>query len=691
MNEQNNINVVPNPQPATPVQPEPPVAPVAPTSSVDPVAAAPAPAPVPASAPAPVPAPAPVVAAPSVDPIPSPAPVPAPAPAVAAEPVVAPQPAPAPVANQNPVPAPTPAPVAPATPAATVAPVEQPVASPAPAPVQTDIVQSEPINPIANNATVAPAPVATAPSTAQPQPTTATPNNNVGFVPNGAPLQKKKNKGLIIAIVVALIVVVACVGIFVVWPMIKKAQITPKKLYEVTIQSVTKEINSTINDVGHDKTLIDINLAVDSNMPTISSFSGYTFGINAGVDSTEKSLQAGLYMKNSSTEYSLFNYIKDGKKYSRYSTDNQLNFLGELSEEESNQIFATLVEAMESQDDVSSEELNYVVNKISTLLIESLDENKFTREEETLKIDDQTVKVLNNKYVIDEATDEAMTKHILDGLKADAKAVTTLAKLMEISEDELKEKLTYKKEESDSEEKEESTTLILNLYTDTKLTTPIGYSMTDDKGELDIHYYATEKAFEFGLYSKSVDEETNEDIENKITAIGIVRDKSTNVTVKLDDKKIMTIVINENTDTKLDLSYEVFGDEGANITGTFKMTLDETDKQNKNVYEFTMKAGEQYINVTLNLLMDWTSEVANINTGNAVQVSEVEIQNKTNQLMTQISQTPVGILLQTISGMMNPSIPDYYEGGNNLTDNSDVIINPDTPDSVITVPSNDNM
>ncbi len=682
MNEQNNnINVVPNSQPATPVQPEPPVAPVAPQASAPapaPVASAPAPAPV-SPVPTPVPAPAPA-------PAPVETPVPAPAPAPAPVPASVPVETPAPVAPQpSPVPAPVPAPQA----QPTVAPVEQPVASPAPAPVQTDIVPSEPINPIANNATVAPVqPAAPTLNVAQPQPMPApTSANNVGFVPNGAPLPKKKNKGLVIGIVVAVIAVLACVGVFVIWPMVKNKLTTPKMIYEVAIKAVTKEINTTVDDVLREKALFDINLGIDSNMPTISSFSGYTYGISAGIDPTKKTAQAGLYMKNATTEYSLYNYIKDGKKYSRYSTDNKLNFLGELTDEEANQLFASFKDAIDDQNSVSNEDVNYVVNKVSELLISGLNEDKFVREETTIKVDDQSVKVYNNKYVIDEATAEAMSKHILDGLKSDAKSVTILAKMMELSEDEVKEKLTYKKEENDTEEKEEVSNLILNLYTDTKTMMPVGFAMTDDKGDADIHYYATEKSFEFVMHTKSVDEETNEDIESKIEVIGIIRDKNTNVTVSVDDKKLMTLVINESTETKLDLTYELYGDEGATVTGAFKINIDENDKQNKITYEFSMKAGEQYINVTLNMLFDWSSDVANINTGNAVQVTEAEIQTKTNELMTQVYQTPVGMLLQTISGMMNPSIPDYYDNGNNLEEDSDVIINTETPDDVITVPT----
>lgn len=642
MNEQNNLNTVPNAQPA------------------------PAPSPAPAPAPAPSPAPAPVA---------QPTPVAAPAPA----------PAPAPVQPAAPAPAPAPVPQAPVA-----EPAPAPVASPAPAPAQADIVPSEPINPIANNATVQPAAQPAAPAPAQPQPMQpVVPTTSAGFVPNGAPLQpKKKNVPLIVGIVVAVIAVLAAVGYFVVYPLVIQKMTTPKKVYEIAIQNITKEINTKVNDAVHEKTFIELSLGVDSNMEMISAFSGYTYGFNVGGDPVNKSAQVGLFMKNSTVEYSLYEYIKDNKKYSRYSTDQVLNYLGEMTEEEMNDLFGSLQESL-TESSVTNEEATYIINKISELIISGMEEDKFSREETTIKINGESIKVLNNKYVIDDAGIEKMAKHILDGLKSDEKAVKILAKMSDVTEEEMKKQLTYEKnKEEDSEgteDKGEPTTLTMNLYTSTKGAESYGFAINDDKGNLKIHYYTTEKAFELGLYSKTKDEETNKDTENTITALGVARDKGTSVDVTVNGKKIMNLLITENTDTKLALTYEIFVDEQNSITGSFKMSIDENDKRSKILYEFTMKAGDQYINLELNLLNDWTTEVANINTGSAVQVTEADIQAKSQQLLGQIMQTPVGMLLQTLSSMSSGGLQDYYEDDYNAIGTGDVVITPDDPDVTIPV------
>lgn len=674
MNEQNNgLTNVQNPQQPAPAQPTMQAANVAqpvveaPTAPQQPV----------------TPAPAPVT--PSVAPAPAPQPVPTPAPTQPAQPA---QPA-VPVAPAPVAPAPTPV----ATPAQPMQSAPAPAASPAPA-AQTDIVASAPLNPIAANATVAqPTPGATP----QPSATPAQPNNNgVGFVANGAPLPKKKNTGLIIGIVAVVLVVLVLLGVFVIGPAILKATITPKVVYESSIQAVSKELSNTVTGVVHDKAIYEIELDLDSNMDTISSFSGYTYGVNAGIDPTNKALQMGLYMKNSSAEYSMWNYIKDGKQYSRYSTDEVLNYLGEVTDEESNELFATFKETLESQANADDEDLNYLIEKVSALLIETIDEEKLSQEETTLTLNEESVKVLNNKYVIDEKTLEATVKHLLDGLKKDEKAVKIIATLAEVTEDEVKTMLTYEEsKETEVEGEEEFTNLVFNIYTTTK-GEAVGFALTDENGNNDIHYYANEKYFEFEFYEKTEDEETNKDIENVLTVVGIVRSEKTNVTVKYNKEKIASAVINKNTDTELELTYEVYLGEGQTITGSFKSTYTETDERIKTKLEFSMKAGEQYINVGLGVGLDWTSEIAKINTGNAQTLTEDELMQKQNAFMTGLMNTPIGMLFQTMGGDTSSGINDYYEittGDQDTAIGADDVIYPDNveDEDAIIVDSDDHI
>ncbi len=594
------------------------------------------------------------------------------------------------VAPVAPTPVVEPAPVAPAVtevPATPVAPtpVETPVASPAPAPVSTDIVPSEPLNPIGDNATIKPSTITPSVEnikTAQP---TAPANGSVGFVASSSPLPKKKNKGLIIGIVIVVIVIVALVGYFVIFPMIVKSKMTPKVIYENSIKAVFSEVNTTVNDVVHEKSIYDIKATLDSNIETLKPFSGYTYGVNMGVDPVKESVQAGFSLKDANNTYSMNAYIKDGNKYSRYSTDNELNYLGVTTAEETDALFAQFREALSSSEKVNNEEMTYLINKLSELVVASLKEDKLSQEDTTITIDGEATKVINNKYVVDEATANETKKYIYEELKKDAEAVKILAKALEISEDEVKKILTIEEEtkEEDTEQKyddytdvengdeediqkyeEEAKfeTLIFNIYISSKDMEPIGFAVTSEDKSTEIHYYYTDSFFELKLHTSTLDVETNKDIENTILVVGTKVKEVINVSVKYNDKEVATAIIKTLTENEIDLEYEIISDseDVANVTGTFKYTIDENDKRNNQKYEFTLKSGEQFVNVSLDITLDWTSEVAHINTGTAKTLTEAELATKQANFMTELGKTPIGVLMQTLGGDMSGGLNDYY-------------------------------
>ena len=94
-----------------------------------------------------------------------------------------------------------------------------------------------------------------------------------------------------------------------------------------------------------------------------------------------------------------------------------------------------------------------------------------------------------------------------------------------------------------------------------------------------------------------------------------------------------------------------------------------------------MKAGDQYINVGLSVGLDWTSEVAKINTGNAQTLTEAELMQKQNTFMTGLMNTPIGMLFQTMGGDNSGGINDYYEiTTDDMNNTDDVIISDNVED-----------
>lgn len=609
----------------------------------------------------------------------APQPVVSPTPEVVVQNSVPVQPEVTPVVTEK-VPVATQEPVQPGVQQPTVAPTQaiiQPTIQPAAqgttqpteaAPVQTDIVPQAPLNPLANEPTT---PQTVAPSTPVAPATPVQPmsgavnSNSVGFVAASAGPKKKKNKGLIITIVIAVIAAIAALAYFVIVPfVVEKFLSNPKNVYETVIRTAFKEIGTTVEEVVHDKGIYDIQLAFDSNMESLADYSGYTYDLKYGVDPGKKAIETSFTIKDSNgAGYSYANYLKDNKQYIRYSSYRDLIYAGEADMDEASDMFASFNDMLGIAEKVNSEDISYLTNKLADLLVGSIDESKLTREEASIKINGEVKKVANNKYEIDSATANKMMEHIVNGIKDDEKAVAILAEMLEMTEQNLKDSLTSLTEEDDTddEEVEDDTVIILNIYTTTGLKSDVvGYAITTNESDSEIHYYNTDDYFEVKVYLVTKDEETNKDVEYTITAVGKTTNGKTNVSVSYNDNEIMTLNVKDWTDTLKELEYKVFV-EDSELSGVFKYATDVNDERGKYALEFSMEMGSEYLNIAFEFAEDWTSEVANINVGNAVTLSDDEIAEKHTEFMNLLTATPIGVLFSTVSGDYTTDIEDYYD------------------------------
>ena len=122
--------------------------------------------------------------------------------------------------------------------------------------------------------------------------------SNIGFVPTGEVIKKKAKKSTVITVILLILVILGLVGYFFVYPFVVKTYFSkPKKVYEETIKSVFKDINETITTPIHDKGIYEISASLDSNVNQLKEFSGYTYGINLGIDPDTKAIQYGASIK----------------------------------------------------------------------------------------------------------------------------------------------------------------------------------------------------------------------------------------------------------------------------------------------------------------------------------------------------------------------------------------------------------
>lgn len=571
------------------------------------------------------------------------------------------------------------------------APVSQPVQQPqvvteqpAPVvqtPVQTEVQQSQPIQP---EAVAQPIQTATPAQPVTPEPNfNSVPNNGVfgpsvplngvnnatdiGFVAASTEMPKKKKTGPIIAIIIVVLIALAALGYFVIYPFIMKTYFSdPKNVYEASIKTAIKGLSTTTNDLVHNKAIYDIEASFDSNIESLKDYTGYSYNVNFGVDPVKKTIQEGLSIKNlsSNVENSYYYYIKDNKAYEKYSSYRGYIYKGEVDPETTKDIFSLFSndELFDSADKLSSEDINYLIDKFSQLLVDSIDENKLSKEDTSITIDGKTIKVTDNKYEIDYNTFVNMYNSIIDGIEKDDKAVEIISNVYDIEKDELKDALKdakiTDKDEEDNEIIDRSATITTSIYTYGTKNEIVGFGLVKD--ETNFHYYFSENYYEAILKTQTKNKDTGKIEDTVVELVGKKNGNNTKVTLKYNDKEVVTLDIKQWDEKGINFDYSLITDEDT-ITGSFKFLKDINNERAKFSLDASVKMGKEYLSVSLSVTEDWTSEVANINTDSAVQLTDEELQKQQEEFINALKDTPIGTILTTISGDYDPTIKDYYD------------------------------
>lgn len=488
---------------------------------------------------------------------------------------------------------------------------------------------------------------------------------NVGFVATGYEMPKKKNKGLIIGIVLVIIVALAALGYFVIYPFIMKTYFNdPKNVYETTIKSAFKSISTTTNDLVHNKAIYDINVTFDSNIETFKDFSGYTFNVNLGVDPENKLLQEefGISDSNTKTDYFYKYYLKNNKIYESYSGSiykDSYIYRGEADPEDANDLFKLFSseDLFETSNKLDNEEFEYLINKLSDTIVGSIDENKLSKEDSSITVNGKTLKVTNNKYTIDNEAITNTIKYFKDEISSDDKTLDIIAKLMDVEKSEIKEAI--KDIEIDKDDLDDDFGAVISIYTYGTKNEIVGFALNSSDDDLDIHYYTKDDAFEFRMRSNSENEYTGKMEESILEATGKKEGNNTKINVKLDDKDIVEVTLRQFDDKGIDFDYTIKSETG-DITGTIKYASDINDDRAKFSLDASVRMGKEYITLNVECDENWTADVANINTDKAVTLTDEEIAKVQEDLMNSLAETPLLKSFFTSSGDYDTDISDYY-------------------------------
>lgn len=493
-----------------------------------------------------------------------------------------------------------------------------------------------------------------------------TPQQTAGFVPNLPPEnnnnepKKKDKKPLIIGLASAVILIL--IGIFVVFPIVqKKFMSNPKNVFDTTIKNASKNMNEFISDVNLESFLFDINFKYDTNIESLKQFSGYTYGLKTGFNTKEQLMEASLYMKDGNNKnYGLDAYLKNQKTYMKLSNNDNLLYLGE---EDKNEIASTFEELNNYLNNkVSNDEISYLIDKVSSLIVDSIDEDRLTKEDGTLKINDDEIDVTKNIYNIDKSTLDKTKDFIINGLVEDKKTLKTLAKLLEVDEDKVKETLNGKNDNNDTtDNSNQDVNIDVIIFTEKKKNDVVGYELQSDKKAI-LSYVFNDNGFSLVL-DGSDDEvdgiEVKEDAKQIIKLIGTKENDKTNVDILYNDQKYINLVMSQFDDKAVKFTYKI-NVEDVNVNGDFALTMNNSNSGKEDKMVLSLNSGSDKININLNFTTKNNPKIADIDVNNAKELSDEELNKAMNDFIVSLADTPIGYLLSTTNGLVDKDTYEQY-------------------------------
>ena len=155
--------------------------------------------------------------------------------------------------------------------------------------------------------------------------------------------------------------------------------------------------------------------------------------------------------------------------------------------------------------------------------------------------------------------------------------------------------------------------------------------------------------------------ETNIDL----LVTGVKDGNNTNVSIKVSGEEIATLVVKKWDEKGIDLTYVVNVGEGQKISGALKVSIDKGNNYRKTNIVFSIETGTDRLSVEVNVDADMAAKIADVDTSTAIVPNDTELNVIMNEFVGSLSNTPIGALLGSVSGMydddVNGQLNNYYD------------------------------
>ena len=281
---------------------------------------------------------------------------------------------------------------------------------------------------------------------------------NEEVVADGTVLVKPKKRKKFIIILILIIVAIA-VGLFLGY---KRLTSNPLSIYKKVINETYDLANNFLEEnvkntmsvnLKEEPLTINTSFTLDTNMEELKALKNYEYQLSMGVNPSKEQMNLSLGLSDDNEN--ILSLL--------------LAFLNDRAYMKSDELYSEVLDLGISELDFSElqieegfytyEDIDITLSKMKTILINSLDSDKFLTSEETINVNSKKIKAKKFTYLLDKENMERTINYIREEMIKDEELMEALSHIIGLSTSELEDALTEEIDYSNYED------IYINLYT----------------------------------------------------------------------------------------------------------------------------------------------------------------------------------------------------------------------------------
>ena len=453
---------------------------------------------------------------------------------------------------------------------------------------------------------------------------------NEEVVADGTVLVKPKKRKKFIIILILIIIAIA-VGLFLGY---KRLTSNPLSIYKKVINETYDLANNFLEEnvkntmsinLKEEPLTINTSFTLDTNMEELKALKNYEYQLSIGINPSKEqmNLSLGLSDENENILSLLFAFLNDRAYMKSDELYSEVLDLG-ISE-------LDFSELQIEEGFYTYEDIDITLSKMKTLLINSLDRDKFLTSEETINVNSKKIKAKKFTYLLDKENMERTINYIREEMIKDEELMEALSHIIGLSTSELEDALTEEIDYSNYED------IYINLYTNGGTKVIAGNIGT--KEDAIIRFTNQDDIFNMFIG----DEYTNFTIKNE--------NNITDIAYNEYDEEIFALTITWEEETrKLELTMDDYGDELNMIIEVSNMKYSQNSISEDIVLKYNMNSYGEEISFELAGNLEITKE----------ELESIDVENSVN--INTLNEEETQLIYDNLMNVLDKlNLSNYFE------------------------------